>query len=258
MADAAAKLWTHACAAPRVTGYHAHADGQLFALRAGLQVIETPWGRWVQPPGWIGWIAPRCAHAAQSYGATVGWSLHIDPTTALALPDGVHVFAATPLVQALVDRLISMGAVEAALALRQARLVSVLIDELSAGTRPSLNLPMPQDKRLIAMAMALADDPALPAGLDEWADRIGMARRTLTRRFVAETGLSFAKWRQQARLLKAVALLSLNEPVTAVALTVGYSSVSAFIEVFGKHFGRTPARFLDADGSPLRAKKEPA
>jgi len=258
MADTAAKLWTHADTAPRVTGYHAHEEGQLFALRAGLQVIETPWGRWVQPPGWIGWIAPRCAHAAESHGATKGWSLYIDPVTAAALPDGVHVFAATPLVQALVDRLVSMGTVEPSLAPRQARLVSVLIDELSAGDGPALNLPMPQDKRLLAMAMALADDPALPEGLDAWADRIGMARRTLTRRFVAETGLSFAKWRQQARLLKAVALLSLNEPVTAVALTVGYSSVSAFIEVFGKHFGRTPARFLDADGSPLRAKKEPA
>jgi AraC-like DNA-binding protein len=33
--------------------------------------------------------------------------------------------------------------------------------------------------------------------------------------------------------------------VTAVALTVGYSSVSAFIEAFRKHFGRTPARFFE-------------
>jgi AraC-like DNA-binding protein len=53
-------------------------------------------------------------------------------------------------------------------------------------------------------------------------------------------------------------LLSLNEPVTAVALTVGYSSVSAFIEAFRKHFGRTPARFFDVRRGLPQAKKKPA
>lgn len=257
-AEAPVKLWINASEAPRVTGCHAHEDGQLFALREGLQVIETPSGRWVQPPGWIGWIAPRCAHAARSFGATAGWSLHVAPAMAEALPAGPHVFATTPLVQALVDRLTSLDASATALEERRARLVAVLLDELAASARPSLHLPMPQDRRLAAMATALADDPAMHDTIDQWADRIGMARRTLTRRFAAETGLSFAQWRQQSRLLKAVALLSLGEPVTAVALTVGYGSVSAFIETFRKNFGRTPARFFEEGMTLPQAKKKPA
>lgn len=257
-AEASATLWLNSYEAPRATGYHAHETGQLFALREGLQVIETPAGRWVQPPGWIGWIAPRCAHAAQSFGATAGWSLHIAPDMAAALPAGPHVFATTPLMQGLVDRLTALDASSAAFEGRRARLVGVLLDELAASAKPSLHLPMPQDKRLSAMAAALANDPALPDTIDQWADRIGMARRTLTRRFAAETGLSFAQWRQQSRLLKAVELLSLATPVTTVALTVGYSSVSAFIETFRKHFGCTPARFFE-DGIALpQAKKKPA
>ena len=60
------------------------------------------------------------------------------------------------------------------------------------------------------------------------------------------------------RLLKAVELLSLQESVTAVALTVGYNSVSAFIEAFRKHFGSTPARFFEEGGAMLQAKKKPA
>ncbi|MFM9926948.1 helix-turn-helix transcriptional regulator [Variovorax sp. H27-G14] len=257
-AEAPARLWLDTHAAPRVTALHAHETGQLFALREGLQVIETPSGRWVQPPGWIGWIAPRCAHAAQSFGATTGWSLHIDAQAAVALPDGPHVFAVTPLVGGLVARLISLDASDALLEPRRARLVGVLIDELAASGRQSLHLPMPHGKRLAAMAAALADEPALGDGIDDWAKRIGMARRTLTRRFAAETGLSFAQWRQQARLLKAVELLSLKEPVTTVALTVGYSSVSAFIEAFRKHFGRTPARFFEEGAALPQAKKKPA
>ncbi|MDQ0013256.1 AraC-like DNA-binding protein [Variovorax boronicumulans] len=257
-AEAPVRLWINAYEAPRVTGYHAHETGQLFALREGLQVIETPSGRWVQPPGWIGWIAPRCAHAAQSFGATAGWHLHIDPSMSAGLPDGPHVFAATPLMQLLVDRLTSLGASSTVFEERRVRLVAVLLDELVASARPSLHLPMPQDKRLAVMATALANDPAMPDTIDQWADRIGMARRTLTRRFIVETGLSFAQWRQQSRLLKAIELLSLGESVTAVALTVGYSSVSAFIETFRRNFGCTPARFFEEGMALPQAKKKPA
>lgn len=258
-AEAPVRLWINAYEAPRVTGHHAHETGQLFALREGLQVIETPSGRWVQPPGWIGWIAPRCAHAAQSFGATAGWSLHIDAAMAAGLPDGPHVFATTPLMRALIDQLTALdGASSAVVEERRVRLVGVLLDELAASAKPSLHLSMPQDKRLAAMAAALANDPAMPDTIDQWADRIGMARRTLTRRFAVETGLSFAQWRQQSRLLKAVELLSLGASVTAVALTVGYSSVSAFIETFRKNFGCTPARFFEGGMALPQAKKKPA
>lgn len=242
MAEFTARLDLNAYEAPRSTGAHAHEEGQLFALRAGLQLIETSAGRWVLPPGWIGWIAPRCAHAAQSHGATAGWSLYLDPALTTALPAQPHVFASTPLIRELVGRLVSLG--EEGATARRLRLVAVLVDELAAGARTSLHLALPQERRLLALATALADDPARDDTLEQWADRIGMARRTLTRRFAAETGLSFAQWRQQARLLKAVQLLGLGEPVTAVALTVGYSSVSAFIETFRRHFGCTPSRFF--------------
>jgi AraC-like DNA-binding protein len=41
----------------------------------------------------------------------------------------------------------------------------------------------------------------------------------------------------------AVRLLAEGEAVTAAALAVGYTSVSAFIAVFKKEFGNTPARY---------------
>lgn len=177
---------------------------------------------------------------------------------AAGLPGGPHVFATTPLIQALVDRLASLDASQAVFEERRVRLAAVLIDELAACATPSLHLPMPHDERLAAMAAALANDPAVSDTIDQWADRIGMARRTLTRRFAREAGLSFVQWRQQARLLKAIELLSLGESVTAAALTVGYSSVSAFIETFRKNFGCTPARFFEEAATLPQAKKKPA
>lgn len=240
--------------ASRTTGQHAHSQGQLFALRSGILVIETPSGRWVQPPGWIGWIPPRCAHGAHSNGATEGWSLYLDPQDCSALPAAPQVFAPHPLVQGLVDRLASLHRVpgstpENAPQARRGRLIAVLVDELAAVDRSPMHLPMPRDARLLRMATALVAQPSDDATLAEWAVRIGVAHRTLTRRFASETGLAFARWRQQSRMLKAVELLGRGESVTTTALSVGYASVSAFIETFAAQFGSTPARFAASSTS---------
>jgi len=55
--------------------------------------------------------------------------------------------------------------------------------------------------------------------------------------------MTVAEWRRRLRLLHAVRLLAEGEPVTTVALDVGYSSVSAFIAVFKRAFGATPKHF---------------
>ncbi|MES2391686.1 MAG: helix-turn-helix domain-containing protein, partial [Acidobacteriota bacterium] len=57
-------------------------------------------------------------------------------------------------------------------------------------------------------------------------------------------GMNFAKWRQQHRLLHAMRLLAAGEKVTAVALEAGYGSTSAFISMFRRQLGATPARYL--------------
>ena len=58
--------------------------------------------------------------------------------------------------------------------------------------------------------------------------------------------MTFAQWRQQSRLFAALERLSEGESVTDVAMAVGYSSVSAFIEVFRQSFGVTPGTYLSS------------
>ncbi|MGE8488865.1 MAG: helix-turn-helix domain-containing protein, partial [Paraburkholderia nemoris] len=79
-----------------------------------------------------------------------------------------------------------------------------------------------------------------------WAAWAGVAPRTLSRRFVAETGLTFAQWRQQARLLRALELVADGLPVTTIALELGYDNVSAFIDMFRRVMGTTPGRYATA------------
>ncbi|WP_441256827.1 helix-turn-helix domain-containing protein [Bradyrhizobium sp. 482_C4_N1_1] len=59
-----------------------------------------------------------------------------------------------------------------------------------------------------------------------------------------ETGFSFTEWRQRVRLMRALEMLADEIPVTTIALDLGYETVSAFIALFRRTFGTTPARYF--------------
>ncbi|MBS2075231.1 helix-turn-helix domain-containing protein, partial [Klebsiella pneumoniae] len=72
----------------------------------------------------------------------------------------------------------------------------------------------------------------------------GLSARTLRRTFLAETGSSFAQWRQQARLTHALERLAQGEPVALVADALGYASPSNFIAMFRRAYGDSPAHYF--------------
>ena len=56
--------------------------------------------------------------------------------------------------------------------------------------------------------------------------------------------MSFANWRQQARLLLALEELTAGRSIIEVADSLGYASASSFIAMFKKAFGLSPRRYL--------------
>jgi AraC-like DNA-binding protein len=88
------------------------------------------------------------------------------------------------------------------------------------------------------------ENPQDNRSLEEWASWAGLSPRTLSRLFRAETALSFAQWRQQARLTRCLEQLADGTPVAAVADGLGYASTSAFIAMFRRSFGDSPARYF--------------
>ena len=122
------------------------------------------------------------------------------------------------------------------------RMVSVLLDQLPLLPEVGFPMPMPRDRRLVALCTALLNEPDSPETIREWCVRLGMSERTLARLFQRQTGESFGRWRQRIRLLHARGQLEAGQNVTAVALNCGYASVSAFIAAFKKLFGRTPGQ----------------
>ena len=65
----------------------------------------------------------------------------------------------------------------------------------------------------------------------------GASRRTLTRGFRRETGLSFGDWRARARVIRALALAADGRPAGHVAAAVGYRSRHALRATVGRVLG---------------------
>jgi len=75
-----------------------------------------------------------------------------------------------------------------------------------------------------------------------------MSRRSFTRAFQRETGVSLSVWRRQATLLAALPLLARGVSVTEVALDLGYESAPAFTTMFRRMLGVAPRTYLRQGG----------
>jgi AraC-like DNA-binding protein len=125
-----------------------------------------------------------------------------------------------------------------------ARIIEVIVDQLAAVSAVPLQLPQPSDPRAVRIAQALLADPGRQRTLDRFCKDCGADKRTVQRLFIAEARMTFGKWRQQLRLLRAMQLLASGEKVIGAALEAGYGSTSAFISMFRKQLGTTPARYF--------------
>jgi AraC-like DNA-binding protein len=56
--------------------------------------------------------------------------------------------------------------------------------------------------------------------------------------------MTFSRWRQQLQIIVAIQKLSAGETVQSVSGALGYESVSAFITMFKKALGKSPARYF--------------
>lgn len=226
---------------------HTHERAQLIFAASGVMTISTPHGTWAVPPQRALWMPSGTVHEIRMAGAVSMRTLYVNPDADRGrLPAATRVIAVSPLLRELVLRACALPLLydEAG---PDGRIMMLILDEIAALPSLALDLPMPRDPRLQALCRGLRADPGDARTLDDWAHAAGASARTLARLFQKETGLSFADWRQQARLLAAVARLAAGQPITRIALDLGYESPSAFAAMFRRTLGAPPSRyFLDA------------
>jgi AraC-like DNA-binding protein/mannose-6-phosphate isomerase-like protein (cupin superfamily) len=224
---------------------HAHKRGQLLYAATGVLTVITGEGSWVVPPRRALWIPPGVAHEVHMSGTVSTRSAFVrhEAAEAIGLPAHCRVIGVTPLLHALLLEAVDLPA-EYALDSRDGRVMALLLDEVAAMPALPLNTPLPRDPRLARLCRALLDAPALEIDIDSMAHKAGMSRRSFTRLFRLQTGMSFASWRQQACLLAALNRFGRGESVTNVAVELGYSSTSAFTAAFRRVLGATPSQYL--------------
>jgi AraC-like DNA-binding protein len=230
---------------------HSHARGQLFALTRGLLVVEAGSERWMFPSQRCAWIPPNCRHAARSVGDVAGSMVHLSAEMCRGLPKLPCMFNSSELLFAMVNRILAWN-VRQPLNPSKKHLIAMLREEIRQPEQQPLRLTIPREERLARVAAALLDDVGDDRTLEDWAHVAGMARRTFMRAFSGQVGMSFGRWRQQARLFAALEMLTQRKSVTEVAIAVGYDSVSAFIEMFRTMLGTTPQTYIRSRQEPGR------
>jgi AraC-like DNA-binding protein/quercetin dioxygenase-like cupin family protein len=218
------------------TGEHSHSRAQLLFAVKGVMVATTEVGTWLVPPGYALWLPANVVHDVAMHGHVAMRTAYVDMSGTPDLPSECKVFVVSPLLEAALVAL-SAEPVSYDEHGRGGHLAALVLDEIRRAPGAAFALPVPRDPRLAKLAKALIEDPGLSLNIDSWADAIAVSRRTMTRLFREQTGLSFGAWRRRLRLLRAAARQADGAPISRVAASLGYRSVAAFQAMARREFG---------------------
>ncbi|BCP53838.1 AraC family transcriptional regulator [Kaistia sp. 32K] len=221
---------------------HRHRKGQLVLAHHGAVTCTAAGGLWIVPPHCGVWIPGGIDHSNTATANARLSYLFVEPDAA-SLPGECCILAVTPLVRELIDRLAEFGDGYSEES-HAGRLARILLDELTAMPQEPLRLPVSDHPKIEQLARMLTANPGDRSRLDEWAARLALSERSLSRLIEQETGLTFGRWRQRLHLLVALRELASGATVQRVSEALGYESVTAFITMFKKSVGETPARYF--------------
>lgn len=219
---------------------HRHREAQLLYAARGTMRVVTAQGAWVIPPTRAVWIPPLVPHEIFMAGDVHMRSLFIAPELSPPALQQCCVLAVTPLLRELILR-----AVQGREHAQNPLIQQLMLEEIATLKNLPLHVPMPRDRRLQAICLALLQTPDHSNTLEDWAQQVGASSRTLARLFQQEMQMSFNAWRQQLRLMEALPRLVAGESVQTVAKLLGYGSARAFSSMFCRLLGEPPREYVN-------------
>nr|WP_244154332.1 helix-turn-helix transcriptional regulator [Desulfospira joergensenii] len=225
---------------------HLHIRSQLLYASRGVMTVTTGEGIWVVPPFRAVWIPAQTQHQIKVSGNLSMRTLYIEPNFFPEAPEHCCVISVSPLLRELILHAIKMPNLYQPDSPEE-HIITVILDQIQNMAVTPLSLTIPKDSRLKEIFVKLSENPGDNRTLEDWGKLVGATRRTLTRLFQSELGTGFGQWRQQIRILESLKRLALNDPVTTIAIDLGYDSPSAFISMFKKALGKTPGQYFQSD-----------
>jgi AraC-like DNA-binding protein/quercetin dioxygenase-like cupin family protein len=222
---------------------HWHARAQFVFAVAGTMRVRTPRRVWIVPPSRALWVPSHTVHEIQMHGVVEMRSLYVNSAAGAGMPSSCAVLDITPLLRELVVRAVSLP-VRYDEGGDDGLLMRLLMAEIRRLPPCALDLPLPESADLTRLCERILADLSTRRPCHRDADDMRTSSRTLYRRFLKETGITFARWKQQARLLESIRRLADDIPVTTVAMDLGYESPSAFSTMFRRSLGIAPRAFF--------------
>lgn len=228
---------------------HRHRRDQLLFGVCGIVIVTTPTGTWVMPPQRGMWLPSGLEHRVQIPVMAQTYSLYFEPGAVGATQ--CQVVGITPFMRSLIEQA-AKAASEDDTADRKSALMTLMQLEVQRLPHLPLSLPLPAHPALAAWCRSFLVNPSIHATIDDFSGALGINRRTFTRLFRRETGLTFMAWRQQACILVALPRLAAGEAVTSVAMDLGYDNPAAFTSMFRRSLGAPPNAYLKQNESQDR------
>ena len=222
---------------------HHHRRSQLLYGSTGVVVVTTADIAWAMPPRRAMWIPAGTVHEVRMLGGVRKLNLYIEPDAIDHMPDRCRVLGVPKLMRSLLDEAVTLPA-EYHPDGRTAALMTLILHELPRLPALPLSLPLPRDEAMAHRCRAFLLRPTAHDTIDRWTKSLGVSRRTFTRWFRQQTGLSFAAWRQQACIMAALPRLAAEHPVTTIALDLGYDNPAAFTTMFKRVMGSAPTTYI--------------
>lgn len=195
--------------------------------KMGFVVATTAAGTWFVPRGHALWIPSGLTHDISMHSEVQMLAAYIGSAEAVGLPAHAQVMKVGELLAAVLEELADETRVRSGTE-RTEHLSRLVLDEIARAPATAFVLPLPEDARLERLTHALIADPGSDRTIDQWCDLAGLSRRTMTRLFRSQTGLSFGDWRRRLRLITAITRVAEGEPLARVAASLSYRNLAAF------------------------------
>lgn len=218
---------------------HTHDQGQLTYIERGVLSLEADGGIWAIPAGRLHWIPAGLPHASRSHGEVRFWLTLVSDDFARRLPERITVLEASPLLLTALERLRGLEPGDPLVG----PLLDVVAHEIEAGAGDEAGMRLPGSPRMRDWALSFLAAPSVKTGIDAAAAAVAMSRRSFTRHFEREVGMTFAAWKRAAIVHRAATRLADGMGVGDVAIEAGYESVSAFVAMFRAARGLPPGAF---------------
>jgi len=228
-----------------VAKWHAHDLHQIEYSFQGTVEVETGAGHYLLPPQQAVWIPAGLMHRTtiKSEVRTVSVFFHRG-----LVPDAggsARILAVSPVIREMILYGVRWPIGRPEDDPEAEGFFVTLANLVAAGLDREMPLCLPTSTEpLIAAVMAYTDSHLDQVTEADVCGSVGLSDRTLRRRFVAATGMTWRSYLLQSRFLRAMTLLAEPGPtVIEVATAVGFESLSAFSRGFARYAGENPTAY---------------